>query len=78
LVVLAWNWFTLRMGIDLLVTLRPLNRRGWDDYSPRSGNPMPAKRFVRRSVRTSHNAASSRLAVRSGGAPPRVRSRTLE
>jgi hypothetical protein len=47
LVVLAWNWFTLRMGIDPLVTLRPLNRRGWDDYSPRSGNPMPAKRFVR-------------------------------
>jgi len=32
-----------------------------------SGNPMPAKRIVRRSVRTSHNAASarsSRLAVR--------------
>jgi hypothetical protein len=70
LVVLAWNWFTLRMGIDLLVTLRPLNRRGWDDYSPRSGNPMPAKRFVRRSVRASHNAASarsSRLAVRTRG-----------
>ena len=70
LVVLAWNWFTLRMGIDLLVTLRPRNRRGWDDYSPRSGNPMLAKRFVRRSVRASHNAASARslrLAVRTRG-----------
>src|SRR5207245_2203529 len=31
LVALAWNWFTLSMGIDLLLPLRPLNLRGWDD-----------------------------------------------
>ena len=68
LVALEWNWFTLRMGIALLLTLRPLNRRKWDDHFPRqSGNSMAAKRFVRRSVRTSRNSASarsSRLAVR--------------
>jgi hypothetical protein len=28
LVAMAWNWFTLRLGIDLLLTLRPLQEGG--------------------------------------------------
>src|SRR2546429_4592481 len=72
LVALAWNWFTLWMGIDLLLTLRPLNLRGWDDRAvtpcrPKDSKNRLSKAFLRRSVRTSNNAASarsSRLAVR--------------
>ena len=28
-----WNWFILQLGIDLLLTLRQPNLRGWDDSS---------------------------------------------
>jgi len=30
-----WNWFTLQLGIGLLLTLRQSNLRGWDDHSSR-------------------------------------------
>ena len=43
LVALAWNWFTLWMGIDLLLTLRPLNLRGWDDRAVTPCRPKDSK-----------------------------------
>jgi len=50
----------------------PLNLRGRDNHSPRpSGNPMPAKKFMRRSVRTSQGISAIMAARR--GASLRVR-----
>src|SRR4029453_13329201 len=44
LVALAWNWFTLWMGIDLLLTLRPLNLRGGDDRGETPCRPKDLKK----------------------------------
>src|SRR6266550_5751318 len=43
LVALAWYWFTLWMGIDLVLTLRPLNLRGWDDRAVTPCRPKDSK-----------------------------------
>ena len=52
LVALAWNWFTLWMGIDLLLTLRPLNLRGWDDRAVTPCRPKDSKNRLSKAFRT--------------------------
>ena len=62
--------FIGRAGMELVHA--PLNLRGRDNHSPRpSGNPMPAKKFMRRSVRTSQGISAIMAARR--GASLRVR-----